>query len=337
MGEPIRAPRLPPRQPRSTVTTSSAPTLHPGLRRPLRQPVLDSLLRVGACTTDQAAALLVGAPDEDHITIADSWRMERAAWELERKGLLRARWVVTTARGLRAQEQDLYRVTPLGQEALARAHPRVRTVLEAVMAMAFEGGEGWAALPEIWRMAFPGWRTERRVRARLTEFVRRGHLAHRMSRPRGRSLLLTLTRQGRDEALRRYLSRGHAAPLPARPPRQDQAIHHIWTVRAAMREAAARTGRIVRLAGDTELRSDARRGRRSKKKMRHLPLPDGRLELRVNGSRADVPIEVLTVGYSDKMIRDKHKELPPMTVYYAASPRVVERTVALGLPRPVLL
>jgi hypothetical protein len=31
------------------------------------------------CTNDQAAALLIGVPDEDHITVADSWSVERVA------------------------------------------------------------------------------------------------------------------------------------------------------------------------------------------------------------------------------------------------------------------
>src|SRR5690606_23454985 len=80
-------------------------------------------------------------------------------------------------------------------------------------------------------------------------------------------------------------SRDTGAPPPhiCPPPRLDQAGHHLLTVQTALLVLYRTTGRVIRFLGDESLRSESRRGQRSRRGRSTEQLPDGRLEFVADG------------------------------------------------------
>src|SRR5690606_10915032 len=112
-------------------------------------------------------------------------------------------------------------------------------------------------------------------------------------------------------ALNAHRARHGLEPVvPVRVPRVDQIGHHLMTVQSALLILRATDGEIVSFAGDEDLRSASRKGRRIRSGTQDDSLPDGRLVFRsVSAGERIADIEILTSKYSDAVILKKHEDL----------------------------
>jgi hypothetical protein len=203
-----------------------------------------------------------------------------------------------------------------------------------VLAHIASAGGGWVDEDDLWRDVFPTWGARSDVRNRLKAMVADGLLEFRPLGPPRAVDLLCLTPPGVVELTRAYAQRGRVAPPTTRPPRLDQAQHHLLVVAATLLVLRQAEGRLLRLFGDEDLRSQARTGSRAHEGR----LADGRLAFSTPGrSRAEVDIEILTSKYDDETIREKHAGLRPETLFFAPGRRLCDRVEGLVGRRPYLL
>lgn len=123
-----------------------------------------------------------------------------------------------------------------------------------------------------------------------------------------------------------------------RSPRSDQVVHHLLVVAAVIDVLRQRQAELVALAGDEELRSESRIGRRLRPGERDVQLPDARLTLRTSAGAVDIAeIEILVSKYRSADIVAKYRALPPATLFFAPTARLCARVAGLGFPAPRLL
>lgn len=216
--------------------------------------------------------------------------------------------------------------------------PTDRRLLEACRTLSTHPADSWVDEDEAWRTAVPDWSHRRNVRRRLLRLEEEGLLAKRWLRPRGEADRITMTEQGLKMLDRAYTMRGVIPPRPTRPPRLDQTVHHLLVVLAATRIVSARSGRLLRLWGDEDIRSQQRSGQSSHSSS-HGGLPDGRLLFRdADHQRKTVDIEIIDGKYTDKKIQEKWEDLRDgRVVFFATTPNVLHRCERLGVSRPRLL
>lgn len=110
------------------------------------------------------------------------------------------------------------------------------------------------------------------------------------------------------------------------------------TVQSALLILRATDGEIVSFAGDEDLRSASRKGRRIRSGTQDDSLPDGRLVFRSDSAGERIAdIEILTSKYSDAVILKKHEELAEGTIFVAPTQRLAVRTEELTGLKPLLL
>lgn len=244
-------------------------------------------------------------------------------------------------KALHSIERHSYRIAP---RAIAYIHDtadgETRRVLNAIRALGGLGSMLWVDERSLWEHAYPTYRKRSHVRWRLKQFVEKGLLEHREETPPKRLLLIKLSDKGREYLLRSYQRRGSKPPPFVRPPRLDQAVHHLLVLESALRILAQSKHTFVLLLGDEELRSRSRMGRILAAGMQDEALPDGRLYYRhfATNQIDHIDIEILTSKYSDEQIRKKYAQLPHgRTLFFACGPRLCQRAKLLTGHTPILL
>jgi DNA-binding PadR family transcriptional regulator len=234
-------------------------------------------------------------------------------------------------------ERYSYRLTDLGSyEAAGTASRSLRRVLTSIMQA--RTADGWAEEDDIWMVAYPGYGHRHAVRFRLRKLTDAG-LLETLSTPEEPFTTVYALRPKAVEYLRRRSERqGFAMPAVCRPPRMDQIVHHLLTVQTCLTILAASGAEPVRFLGDEELRSEQRKGRRSRRGRREDKLPDGRLEFTMtHGESRTAEIEVLTSKYTDETILRKYQELTEGTIFAAPTERLALRMKYLTGYNPLVI
>lgn len=309
--------------------------------------VLRVTSRVGLATPEQIAALIVGNAVH-HISVGDSLRMERRLDALVRRGLLARTTRHTWYRALRYHERTLYRLTDAGLTGLGESTGTHRRALLAIHGSASRSLDGWSDERTIWFASYPRVSAVRVARAHLTQLVRSREAERRPTRQRHHVPAYSITDEG-TAALRQSCEEsggaatsdpfGTECPSPTRPPRPDQAIHHLLLVSAAASVLYDRRATLLLLRGDEDLRSQTRVGRTIVEGDSLGKLPDGRLQyLRPDRPGVEtVDIEILIANYSDEQIASKYAVLAPGTLFFAPTADLCHRVRESGLSEPGLI
>lgn len=301
--------------------------------------VLSLVARTGAVTPELLAAVVARCRLRD-LSTGDVCQMDRTLVSLLRRGLLHRDIIRTSLKALRSAERTVYKLTKDGEALVASASGDMldEAIALAVRNHVMPGTGGWACLFDIWEEALPGWSHQRNVRHRVRRLVEADLLEEMETRPPRHLALLRVTDAGL--ALIRNEERTSRRPAinSTRPPRLDQAVHHLLVLLAAAQLADTRDLAVHSVWGDEELRSRTRRGREATPGSRFPALPDGRVTfVDEEGGRTEAAIEVIVSGYTDPQIRNKYDALPATTVYAVVSRNLADRIVGLGLPRPLLV
>lgn len=300
--------------------------------------LVELVLRLGGCTPDQMLAILASRRSSS-LPIRDALMIQERVGRITRKGLLHVDRVHSSLAVLRASEVWMYRMTEQSRQAAATLGGWRRRVLVALHGAEDGYTDRWVPEPAVFGDALSGYSNERDARARLTAMVKSDLLERTKSRPSRHLDLVTLAPRGEDHVAQQYRSKGRRAPLPTRSPRVDHSIHHLLVVEACAWILRDEGGRFVRLWGDEDLRSQARRGRRMSAGTTEESLPDGRLLYATRaGERRRIDIEIIVSKYTDEQIQAKYEELDGRrTLFFATSPALCERVLDLTGHRPLLL
>ncbi|MDQ6828121.1 MAG: hypothetical protein M3081_04565, partial [Gemmatimonadota bacterium] len=292
-------------------------------------------------------AAFLAATMPHRVTTIDLLRVDDCITRMVRSGSLTVTLLPCTSGALRTACRRLYRVSAAGRTQLDRCRHACECGLHAIDRAAIRRRRGWASVPAIIAEGFSGSVARDHIHRRLDAMVTRGLLVRRNLPSAGTVTLIVPTRAGEQEWSRLMTARaGRPIAALSRPPRHDQAIHHLLTVQAAL--MLLRTGgRLLALLGDEALRSRTRRGVRFERGIRAGSLPDGRLYylegvgIDSTKVRRSIDIEVLVSGYSDKAIRTKVANLPPTsTRFFVPTARLRDRVHDLTgvephvMPRP---
>lgn len=263
-------------------------------------------------------------------------RVDDRIAELCKLGLLRNTTIPISLPPL-TDERHLYRLTDYGRYHAAQTRSRSeRRTLVAIEEASLTSG--WADEDAIWIASYPGYKDRKAVRFRIRRMVTMGWIESRVYPTPNSTSFLVLTSKGLDRINRQRGQRGGNPMRATRTPREDQVVHHLLCVQAAIRILTLTGGKLLRLHGDEDLRSFSRTGRRLRSGSSDEKLPDGRLVLRLqDGSKRAADIEILTSKYTDEVILKKYDELSEATYFFAPTPALVERTEALVGRRPHLL
>ena len=247
---------------------------------------------------------------------------------------IRIRWTA-----FRSNETLLFKVTSQGLKALPTLGGNDADIVGGCHALAKASSSGWVLEEDLGARALPNWSHARNIRNRIRSCVADGMLQEKPLKRPGWSDLVTLTEAGRKELRTVYLRKGRRTPVPTRPPRLDQSVHHLFVVLASLMILQEYGGRLIRLWGDEDLRSRSRRGASSTAGGHAGGLADGLLHfVDGKGVKRKVLIEVLDSKYTDEKILQKWRELVTSdALFFATSRKLADRCEGLGLPRPYVI
>lgn len=227
----------------------------------------------------------------------------------------------------------MYRLTALGSHQAARAQGEMRKALFGVYQA--QDATGWAderLIVDGNLLPYHTWN----VRSILKRYVTAGYLERKRSRSRHHVPMVTLTEIGVGLLEKAAHKEGHPMEPATRPPRLDNAVHHLLVIESAMAEARRRKAGIRKIWGDEDLRSRQRKGKKAQGQ--HGALPDGRIVFEpLIGAPFEVDLEVLISKYTDVQIAEKYACLGPDAVFYATTSRLCLRVAGLVGKRPFLL
>lgn len=208
------------------------------------------------------------------------------------------------------------------------------------MAIEQHAGEigSWADEDDVWKDAFSTFSSRPAVRHRVREMVKKGWVEEGTYPSSDGLTVVTLTPKGLEHLNHRRKRLGGEFIYSTRPPRPDQALHHLLTLEAAIRVLRMTRSRLIRFLGDEDLRSQSRKGRLMKAGAQDQKLPDGRLIYRLQSGRdMTADIELLTSKYTDQVIKTKYNELSERTLFFAPTQRLADRTERIVGRRPYVL
>ncbi|GMV04680.1 MAG: hypothetical protein AMXMBFR53_09600 [Gemmatimonadota bacterium] len=300
--------------------------------------MLDGAVRLGLATVEQTAALVVGARPVD-VTAAQLHQAERAAAALESAGLVE----ITD---LQTNRDPLPRRGGREQYRIGRSMDRAERLdlgiypgmaLDAVGRAGSSGLDG-VALRQVLMILVPA-----ELERMLDDLVRRGLLVRTVSAPDDLHRLLRVTRKGYRSWARRRRAVSSAPLVPPKQPGFGRRMHHVLTVEAVLECTVAHRGRFVAFRGDGDIRGQRlagrpipRRGPLSWAAMAVGPIPDAEITfLDKRGNLQTFPVEVLSSGYTEDMIRAKLSV--PKTIIFTSTPTVVARAKRVGPGRRVTL
>lgn len=291
---------------------------------------------MGALTPEQFACLYSGLPLQE-IATASLRRISARISLLATRELLRLDRLAVVCPPLQ-DRRTLYRLTRLGRyEASNNSSQRIRHVLVTIEKHASEP-DSWADEDDIWQEAFRTYSQRKAVRHRLRQMIQKGWIEEGLYPFFSGIAVVTLTPKGLEVLNRERQRRGREIIQPTRPPRLDQAVHHLLTLEAAIRVLRMTRSRLIRFWGDEDLRSHARKGRALKAQIQDEKLPDGRLFYQLkSGRNMTADIELLTSKYTDQVIKKKYKELSERTLFFALTERLAKRTERIVGRRPYVL
>ena len=258
---------------------------------------------------------------------------EKHLLSLERSGLLKRTRLLKRIPQITV-DRPAWTLSQSGHDALQHLDNQERSWLRCVYDCSQK--EGRARERSVQRHpVFSGYKDPAGVRYRIRSLVKKGWVEETSIPDSDTTSGYQLT----DAGIREYEALRRDPNLASvRAPRVDQMGHHLLTAQVATLVVIHSGGELLRLEGDETMRSESRKGKRSRTRFSKEKLSDGRLRFR-DSNNADriAEIEILTSKYSDDVITAKYRDLPEHTIFAAPTNRLVRRTKRLTGRSPLLI
>lgn len=293
---------------------------HRSLRRPL-----EVVTTYGCPTTWQVSSALTGLPG-DAISLAFHSRVVAKLQRLERDGWVTIEPMLLPSRTLLHLAGMQYRSSELAHQTFWDLPDLARRIIDFTVLRGDWVDERELVAGCLQHIATPGNR-----RRALNRLVKKGVLTRQQYGDLGYFDVVRPTPRGW-----RYLRGGKF-----RAPDERHIRHAVLTIEASLLMQRGRPDTsVVTYEWDEMLRSRQRLGRDSSQLRGQALglLPDAELVLRGRDGREEgLVIELLTSGYSDAAIRDKHSGLPTGTIFFVETKPLAERVRALTGRSPTVL